>query len=125
MLFNSAYANTKIEVLKIYDGDSILAKIDNNIFRIRLIDIDCYEGTTSTRAQWQAKKFKKSIEEIVAGGNLAKGILEKKLKGKEVYFSFQGIDKYNRALGYLFVENRNINKEMVQRNFCTYWKPKK
>ena len=124
MLLNSAYANTKIEVLKVYDGDSILAKINNNIFRIRLIDIDCFEGATSDRAKWQAKKFKKTVEEIVAGGNIAKNILEEKLKNKEVYFSFQGIDKYNRALGYLYVENKNINNQMAQTKYCTYWKPK-
>ena len=125
MLSFCANANTKIEVLKVYDGDSILAKIENNIFRIRLIDIDCFEGTANDRAHWQAKKFNKPIKEITNGGAQAKIILEKKLKNKEVYFSFYGIDKYNRALGYLFVENRNINKEMTQNEFCTYWKPKK
>ena len=121
---NLAFAKTKIDVLKVYDGDSILAKINDNIFRIRLIDIDCFEGTDSNRAKWQAKKFKKSLNEIVAGGNLARNILENKLKNKEVYFSFQGIDKYNRALGYLYTDNRNINDEMAQTNYCTYWKPK-
>ena len=125
MLLNLAYANTKIEVLKVYDGDSILAKIDNNVFRIRLIDIDCYEGAISDRAKWQAKKFKKTVEEIVNGGNIAKDILEEKLKNNEVYFFFKGIDKYNRALGYLYIEKRNINNEMAQTKYCTFWKPKK
>ena len=124
MLFNSVYANTRIEVLKVYGGDSILAKIDNNTFRIRLIDIDCFEGTPSDRAKWQAKKYKKSINEIVLGGNIAKDILEKKLKDKDIYFSFQGIDKYNRALGYLFVDSKNINNEMSKTNYCFYLKPK-
>jgi len=58
-MFNFAFAKTKIEVLKVYDGDSILAKIDNNIFRIRLIGIDCFEGTKSDRAKWQARKYVK------------------------------------------------------------------
>ena len=123
MLLLPAKANTKIEVLKIYDGDSLLAKINNNTFRIRLINIDCFEGALSNQAKWQARKFKKSVEEIISGGNIAKDILEKKLKDKEVYFSFQGIDKYHRALGYLFIDSKNINDEMAQSKYCTYWKP--
>ena len=125
MFSSSVNALTKIDVEKIYDGDTILARIKDNTFRIRLIDIDCFEGTTSDRAKWQAKKYKKTIQEIVNGGNLAREILENKLNNKEVFFLFQGIDKYNRALGYLFVNEKNINSEMAQTSYCSYWKPKK
>ena len=31
LIFCTAQASTKIEVLKVYDGDTILAKIDDNI----------------------------------------------------------------------------------------------
>ena len=65
MLSFCANANTKIEVLKVYDGDSILAKIENNIFRIRLIDIDCFEGTLNYRVSKQAKEHKLSVNEVV------------------------------------------------------------
>ena len=126
MSLNSfALAQTKITVLKVYDGDTVLAQIDDNIFKIRLIGIDCFEGTTSDRAKWQARKFKKSIDEIVAGGNFAREILEEKLKNKETYFSFQGIDKYGRALGFLYSDKININDEMAQTQYCSYWKPRK
>lgn len=113
-----AFANTKIEVLKIYDGDSILAKIDRNVFRIRLIDIDCFEGSFNQRVEKQAKEHKLSREEVIKYGNIAGNILREKLKNAEVYFEFRGIDKYNRALGYLYIKNRNINKEMLKTNYC-------
>lgn len=117
-----SFAKTKIEVLKIYDGDTILAKIDSNIFRIRLIDIDCFEGTKSERAKWQAKKFKMSLDEIVEGGNIAGQILSQKLENKSVSFEFRGIDKYNRVLGYIYIDNRNINKEMLETPYCKVYK---
>ena len=111
-------ANSKINVIKIYDGDSILAQIDSNVFRIRLIGIDCFEGTSNTRAKWQAKKYKLSLQEIIEGGNIAGDILNQKLKNKEVFFEFKGIDKYNRALGILYIDKRNINNEMLKTNYC-------
>ena len=116
------FANSKINVIKVYDGDSILAQIDDNIFRIRLIDIDCFEGTASSRAKWQAKKYKLSLDEIVQGGNIAGQILKDKLKNKEVFFEFKGIDKYNRALGILYADYKNINSEMLKTNYCKTFK---
>ena len=116
------FAHTKINVIKVYDGDSILARVDDNIFRIRLIGIDCFEGTTSSRAKWQARKYKMSLDKIIEGGNIAGEILADKLQNKEVSFEFKGIDKYNRALGTLYIENRNINQEMLKTNYCNVFK---
>ena len=115
--FNS-FANTEIKVLKVYDGDTILAKIDDNIFRIRLIDIDCFEGTLNYRVSKQAKEHKLSVNEVVEKGNIAGQILNDKLKNNKIYFEFKGIDKYNRALGYLYIDKRNINKEMIKTGYC-------
>ena len=115
---NPVLAKTKIEVLKVYDGDSILAKIENNIFRIRLIDIDCYEGASGKRAKWQARKYKISELQVVENGNKAGNILKQKLESKSIYFEFRGIDKYNRALGYVYADTRNINNEMLKTGYC-------
>ena len=122
LFFVPVFAHTKIDVLKVYDGDSILAQIDNNIFRIRLIDIDCFEGALSNRAKWQAKKHKMPVEKIIEGGNLAGEILSKKLEKQDVYFEFMGIDKYSRALGVLYVDERNINKEMLELPYCEVYR---
>lgn len=117
-----SFANTKINVIKVYDGDTILAQIDDNIFRIRLIGIDCFEGTKSARAKWQAKKYKMSLDEIVKGGNIAGDILNQKLKNQNATFEFRGIDKYNRALGVIYINKRNINEEMLKTPYCKVYK---
>lgn len=126
LLFTFAYANDKtpITVLKVYDGDSILAKIEqsNSVFRIRLIDIDCFEGTLGARANCQAKKFNLTPDEIVKGGNIAGEILKQELKDKKIYFEFLGIDKYNRVLGIIYADKENINQKMLKTNYCAPYK---
>lgn len=121
MGFAFASNKTPITVLKVYDGDSILARIEksHSVFRIRLIDIDCFEGTYGDRAKYQARKYNLSEEEVVKGGNLAGDILRKELENnKKVYFEFQGIDKYNRALGTIYVGKENINQKMLKNPYC-------
>ena len=114
----TCFAFQEIEVLKVYDGDSILAKIDDNIFRIRLYGIDCFEGAKSDRAKWQAKKHNIPLLELLDGGNMAGDILKDKLKDKKVYFDFKGVDKYSRALGNLYVDNISIEDEMLKTPYC-------
>ncbi len=115
------FANTQIEVIKVYDGDSILARIEDNIFRIRLIGIDCFEATDNTRAHLQAKKFNLSLNEVLKRGNIAGDILKKELDNKKVFFEFRGIDKYKRALGYIYADNVNINQKMLKTSYCSVY----
>lgn len=119
---NSNKEYTKIDVIKVYDGDSISAKIEDNFFRIRLIGIDCFEGTKSNHAKRQAKEFKISEDDVVKGGNIAKDELADLLKNKNVTFEFRGIDKYNRALGILYVGNINVNDYMLNSPYCNVYK---
>ena len=119
-----AFARSKVEVLKVYDGDTVLARINDNTFRIRLIGIDCFESSVGDRAKWQAKKYNMPLNEVVSYGNFAGDILKGKLNKKDVYFSFKGIDKYNRALGILYVDNVNINDELLKTPYCKVYTPK-
>ena len=118
LLVPKANQGIKIEVLRIIDGDTITAKIADNEFKIRLIDIDCYESQINPRAKWQAEKYNTTIEDIIAGGGLAGDVLKQELSKKQVTFDFRGIDKYHRALGYIYANNKNINKKMLKMPYC-------
>ena len=118
------YANTKIKVLKVYDGDTVLAQISDNTFRIRLIGIDCFEATPSDRAKWQAKKYNMTLDDVVSYGKLAGNVLKGKLAKKTAYFEFRGIDKYNRALGVIYADNVNINDELLKTPYCKVYSPR-
>ena len=122
--YTPSFAKSKVEVLKVYDGDTVLARINDNEFRIRLIGIDCFEGTPSERAKWQARKYNMTLDEVVSFGNLARDLLKEKLYKKDTYFTFMGIDKYNRALGILYANNININDELLKSPYCKVYKRK-
>lgn len=118
--FVFAQYNIPIEIIKIYDGDTIKAKLENgNKFNIRLIGLDCYETSKINRAYKQAYNDRMSVEEVVNNGLKAKKYLEElHSKVKCASFNFKGIDKYNRILGVLYFENENINQKLINENYC-------
>ena len=124
LLSSFCFAKTQIELIDIYDGDTISAKIKKEKFQIRLIGIDCFEISPLNRAYKQAYKNKLNIEEVIKQGKSAKKYLESLYKNsnKNVYFDFYGIDKYSRALGILYFDKLNINEELANKNICPRYK---
>lgn len=119
LLFSSCFAKTKIELLEIYDGDTIKAKIDKEIFALRLKGLDCYETSTINRAYKQAYENNLKIEDVINKGNSAKEYLINLYnKTSVVYFDFQGVDKHSRALGVLYFDKLNVNKELINNHIC-------
>lgn len=119
-LYLSAHASIPIDVLKIYDGDTIEVKINSgNKFSIRLQGIDCYETSKINRAYKQAYLNKVDIDEVIKKGNKAKVYLKNLNKNSNTAsFDFMGIDKYGRALGIVYFGNININEELLKNNIC-------
>lgn len=114
-------ANTKIpiKITKIYDGDTVEAKINENIFSIRLQGIDCFETSINNRAYKQAYENNIKIEDVIKKGEFARKHLVKLYKNSnEASFVFKGIDKYSRVLGILFFDNLNINNELINEKLC-------
>lgn len=97
----SAHASIPIEVLKIYDGDTIKAKINSgNKFSIRLQGIDCYETSKIHRVYKQAYVNNIEIDEVIKKGNNAKTYLKNLYKNSNTaIFDFMRVDKYGRVLG--------------------------
>lgn len=114
-----ADVRTPIEVVKITDGDTIEAKINKNKFRIRLIDIDCYETSNIHRAYKQAYENKISIEEVIKRGNSSKFFLQRLYANKlKAYLEFQGVDIYGRVLGVVYFNSINVNQKMLKEGGC-------
>lgn len=111
-----------IEITKIYDGDTVEAKIDKNKpFKIRLIDIDCYETSKIHRAYKQAYCNHKSIDDVIAAGLDSKKYLQNLYdnnKSNGTYLEFKGIDIYGRALGILYFDTLNVNENLKNSGGC-------
>lgn len=81
--------NIPITIIKVIDGDTVLAKIDNNIFQIRLYGIDCYETETIHRAYKQAYINKIGIEKVILQGKMASKILNQYIQKKIFYLNLK------------------------------------
>lgn len=121
VLCSASYAASKtpVKIVKILDGDTIRAKINDNIFSIRLIGIDCYETTPNNRAYKQAYNNNLTIDEVIKNGKFSKKYLINLYKKSNVQtFEFMGLDYYKRPLGVLYFDDVNINQKMLNHGGC-------
>ena len=99
LLFTSLRIEAKLEadeaqVLRVVDGDSISVKIDKTSYRIRFAEIDAPEMAQP----W---------------GEESKAALIEKLQSKEVAIEVIDVDRYGRLVARVFLNGRQINREMV------------
>ncbi len=114
-----AASKTPVRIVKILDGDTVRAKINDNIFSIRLIGIDCYETTPNNRAYRQAYNNNLTIGEVIKNGKFSKKYLINLYKNSNVQtFEFMGLDYYKRPLGVLYFDDVNINQKMLNHGGC-------
>ena len=119
---------TPITITKIYDGDTVGARIEGEVFLVRLKGIDCYETMRISRAYRQAYEEKITIEEVVKRGERSKEYLSglfNKVGKDRIYFQFQGVDRYSRALGVLYFGRVNVNEEMINKGGCLVYEYKR
>lgn len=100
------------EVLKIYDGDTILVKGMDLGVKIRLVGIDAPEtGGRKLKGQPFAAESTRFLKRL--------------LKGRRVTVKSHGIGGYNRPLAEIFVDGLNINLEMVKNGMAEVYRGKR
>ena len=98
-LHERRFIGTQVRVI---DGDTIVL----SELRIRLQGIDSPELTQECRDKKSMKLYK--------CGEVAKEYLIRLIGETEVACTDEGIDKYRRQLAYCYVEDINLNREMVK-----------
>ena len=119
---------TPITITKIYDGDTVQAEVEGEVFLVRLKGVDCYETMRISRAYRQAYEGRISVDEVVKRGERSKEYLSGLFNqvGKDrIYFQFQGVDRYSRALGVLYFGRVNVNEEMINGGGCLVYEYKR
>ena len=91
------FENLKIK--RVVDGDTVHAFYDDDIFKIRLTEIDAPE---------RDQPFGKASTEY----------LKSLLKEGRVDVDISGTDKYGRKLGRLYWHGKDINREMVSAGYA-------
>lgn len=87
------------KVVSVHDGDTITILAEKEQVKIRLFGIDAPE-----LKQPFGRKSKEFLASMVAG--------------KNVEVEQQGNDRYGRAIGIVFLDGRDINKEMVASGYA-------
>lgn len=121
----------KVELRKVFDGQSMSVKAGKTLFNIRLSGIICDEYESySMRESSSGKKY--SIEDInyrkpyYASSNqafskkAATNFLRDFLKTNEnnLYFQQEGRGYYFSVVGELFVGRTSVNKMLVEKGYC-------
>ena len=103
----------KFKVIKVYDGDTFMAEGQNIKIMARLVGIDAPE-TANKRKQKPEQPYSQK----------AKKYLAKILLNKTVQIKSYGIEPYNRQLTEVFVDNRNVNLELLRSGFAEVYNGK-
>jgi micrococcal nuclease len=92
----------QFKVTRVYDGDTVKAEGYDIEIKVRLLGIDAPETSKSKRDPGQpySQKAKKHLAGLILN--------------KVVEIKGYGMDPYNRILGVIYLNGKNINLEMVK-----------
>ena len=96
-------------VVRVVDGDTLVANIDGKDEKVRLIGIDTPESVDPRKeVECFGKEASKELGRLV----------ENKYVGLEVDQSQSDRDKYGRLLRYVWLKDININQVMIENGFA-------
>lgn len=106
------------EVEFVFDGDSFRADMGVLTQSVRLVGIECPEGTASSKARREARRLGMSMAEYLKYGDQAaefsRKLLPKRTKFR-IEYDVEKRDKYGRLLGYVYLpDGRMLNEELVR-----------
>ena len=110
LAFPSLSLAGQFKITRVYDGDTVKAEGHDIEIKIRLVGIDAPE--TSSRKNEPGQPFSQRATKNLAGLVLNKVV---EIKG-------YGMDRYNRVLGEIFLDGKNINLEMVAAGFAEVYR---
>ena len=111
--FQSTIRTVTGTVTKVSDGDTIhLTTPEQTILKVRLYGIDAPETDKIDH-----KTGKVNIPGQPYGDESWKA-LESKIMGKKVKVDILDIDKYRRMVGIIYLNDRNINLEMIREGYA-------
>lgn len=106
------------EVEYVFDGDSFRADMGLLTQSVRLVGIECPEGTASSKARREAKKLGMTMTEYLKYGDEAAALTRRLLPKNgnfRIEYDVEKRDKYGRLLGYVFLsDGRMVNEELVK-----------
>ena len=111
LCFVEAQAEHLFTVTRVSDGDTVTCQGYGIRFKVRLAGIDSPEkGSKKHPGQPFAEQAKKYLQNLV--------------HNKQVTINQVGSDRYNRILGIIYLNGKNINLEMVEQGYAEVYRGK-
>ena len=118
-------------IIKINDGDTLSAFVNNENTKIRLLDVDCYETKKNARAKFQQKYYGLPVDEVIKNGKQSRKILKKILKDhRYIRLEWEKRDSFGRILGKVYLDDIksagviDVNRYMLNQGGCNKYVPK-
>ncbi len=118
-------------IIKINDGDTLSAFVNNETTKIRLLDVDCYETKKNKRAKFQQQYYSLSYDEVLEKGKQSRKILKKLLKDhRYIRVEWEKRDSFGRILGKVYLDDIksagviDVNQYMLNQGGCNKYVPK-
>ena len=118
-------------IIKINDGDTLTALVNNETTKIRLLDVDCYETKKNARAKFQQKYYGLPVGEVIKNGKQSRKILKKLLKDhRYIRVEWEKRDSFGRILGKVYLDDIKsvgviyVNQYMLNQGGCNKYLPK-
>lgn len=112
-------------IIKINDGDTLTALVNNETTKIRMLDVDCYETKKNARAKFQQKYYGLPIDEVLEKGKQSRKILKKLLKDhRYIRVEWGKRDSFGRILGKVYLDDIksagiiDVNQYMLNQGGC-------
>ena len=126
LFVQSAFAHEFVAtIIKINDGDTITALVNNETTKIRLLEVDCFETKNNNRVEFQQKYYGLSADEVIKRGNQSHKKLKNLLKDhKYIRVEWKKRDSFGRILGQAYLDDIksadviDINRYMLESGGC-------
>ena len=117
-------------IIKINDGDTLTALVNNENTKIRLLDVDCYETKKNARAKFQQKYYGLSVDEVLEKGKQSRKTLKQLLKDhRYIRVEWDKRDSFGRILGKVYLDDIksvgviDVNQYMLKTGGCNKYIP--
>ena len=117
-------------IIKINDGDTLTALVNNEITKIRLLDVDCYETKKNNRMKFQQKYYGLSVDEVIKNGKQSRRKLKILLKDhRYIRVVWGNRDGFGRILGKVYLDDIksagviDVNQYMLSQGGCNKYIP--
>jgi endonuclease YncB( thermonuclease family) len=92
-----------VDIDRVIDGDTIVTSSGEHI---RMLGINAPETSKNEKYSQEAKQYLSAL-----------------VLNKTVKIEIEGKDLYNRTLGYVFLNNKNVNKMLIEKGLANYYFP--